>query len=133
MSPVSGGPLLPVAVCARFVVSVLWKTTVCPRQVVTLTGTVAAAALQFTVMGDALTVSRPEPVLPDTVAWMATGPPLATPRASPAAGSTVATPVFPLLQLAAGALATRLPRASNGVAANCWVVQRGIDAVAGST
>ena len=131
IAPVVGGPLDPVALCTTLA-SVFRHTTDCARQVVTLTGVTAAAELQLTKMGEELTVSCADPALPAMVAWMATGPPGLTPRATPFV-PTVATAVLALFQVGAGAPATRLPRASRGVAANCWVVQKGIDAVGGST
>src|SRR6266702_665339 len=128
MSPVSGGGAgIPVAVCGRFP-SVFRQTTDCPAQMVTLTGVDAAAELQFTVIGDELTVSCAEPVTLPTVALIATGPPAVAPRARPFP-STVATEPVVGLQVGAGAPATAFPRASRAVAANCWVVQNGIDAV----
>jgi hypothetical protein len=84
-------------------------------------------------MGEELTVSCASPNTLPTVALMAIGPPTLAPRARPLFGSTVATDGLALLQVAAGALATRLPRASRGVAANCCVVHRGIEMVAGNT
>src|SRR6266852_5615816 len=132
MLPVSGGGAgVPVAVCGRFP-SVFRQTTDCPAQVVTLTGVNAAAEFQFTVIGDELTVSCAEPVLPATVAWIATGPPTLAPRARPLP-STVATEPVVGLQVGAGAPATAFPRASRAVAANCWLLQNGIDAVGGSS
>src|SRR5690349_2032572 len=131
MSPVKGTAFVPVAVCAR-PVSVLWKTTDWPTQVVTETGVAAAAELQLTVIGSEFTVSCAMPVLPAIVAWIATGPPTAAPRASPFE-STVAMDPVATLHVGAGAEATTFPRASRAVPANCCVVQRGIDAVAGTT
>src|SRR5712691_10257697 len=111
MSPVSGGGAgIPVAVCGRFP-SVFRQTTDCPAQT--------------------LTVSCAEPILPATVAWIATGPPTFTAVARPLELTVATVPVVGL-QVGAGALATALPRASRAVAANCWVVQRGMDAVGGS-
>src|SRR6266568_6290191 len=131
MGPVFGEPVGPVALCTRFV-SVFRHTTDCPAQMVTLTGVNAAAELQFTVIGDELTVSCAEPILPATVAWIATGPPTFTAVARPLE-LTVATVPVAGLQVGAGAPATALPRASRAVAANCWVVQRGMDALGGSS
>ena len=107
--------------------SVLRHTIVWPTQVVTFTN----APGQFNTIGEAFTVNCAEPVTPDTVAWMATGPPVLTPVAK--FPFIVAMDGFALAQVAAGAPTTVLPRASLGVALNCCMVQRGIEAVAGST
>src|SRR6267142_2277285 len=132
MSPVLGGGAgVPVAVCATFV-SVFRQTTDCPAQMVRSTGVTAAPEFQLTTMGDELTVSCAEPVLPATVASIATGPPTFTAVARPLALTLATVPVAGL-QVAAGAPATAFPRASRGTAANCCVVQRGMDAVGGST
>src|SRR6266851_1735865 len=108
MGPVFGEPVGPVALCTRFV-SVFRHTTDCPRQVVTFTGVTAAAELQFTVIGDELTVSCAEPVTLPTVALIATGPPGVAPRARPFPSTVAAVPV--LLQVGAGAPVTAIPRA----------------------
>jgi hypothetical protein len=97
-----------------------------------VTGFVAAAPGQFTTIGEVFTVNCAEPVTAETVARMATGPPVLTDAARPFP-STVATAELALAQVGAGAAATTLPRASRAVAVNCCVVQRGMDAVAGST
>src|SRR5438309_9709848 len=64
---------------------------------------------------------------------MATGPPVLTLVATPLLAFTVATFVFALVQVGAGAEAIEFPRASLAVALNLCVVQRGMDTVAGST
>lgn len=98
----------------------------------TVGGLVAALPGQFTTMGEVFTVSCPEPLTPEIAALIAIGPPAATEVARPLP-FTVATDGFALDQVGAGAPATAKPFASFAVAVNCWVVQRGIDAEAGST
>jgi hypothetical protein len=99
---------------------------------VTFTGVIAALELQFTTMGDELTVSCPLPEIPAIVAVIATGPPTFTVVARPLALTVAIVPVAGL-HVAAGAPATVFPRPSRGTAANCWVVHRGLDALAGNT
>src|SRR2546421_455264 len=125
IAPVVGGPLVPVALCTTLV-SVFRQAIDCARQVVTLTGVTAAAELQLTTMGEELTVSCADPALAAMVAWMATGPPGLTPRATPFV-PTVATAVLALAPAGASlarptrAPATGLPPESKAVATS-WTV-----------